>query len=70
MEFSKTTTFITVLSHEYNILFKHNFEEIHCVAMKFLKLFYCMTYREPCDLIIIKTFLCMFQLAPVTISMN
>jgi hypothetical protein len=40
------------------------------VAMKFLEWFYCVTWREPHDLIIVKTCLCIFQLALDTISMH
>jgi len=41
----------------------------HGMTMKLLGWYYCMTQRVPCDLIIVKTCLCMFQLAPVVISM-
>jgi len=41
---------------------------VHDEAMKFLELFYYATYTEPCDFILVKTCLCMFQVAPVTIS--
>jgi hypothetical protein len=38
------------------------------MAMRFPELFYYATYREPCDLFVEKTCLCMFRFAPVTIS--
>jgi hypothetical protein len=38
------------------------------MAVKFLEWFYCVTYREPCNLIVVNTCLCMFRLALVTIS--
>jgi len=41
---------------------------IQGAAMKSPELFYCSTYKEPCDFVVIKTCLCMFQLAPVMIS--
>jgi len=41
---------------------------LKCVAMKFAEWFYCPTWREPCDFIIIKTSLFLLQVAPVTIS--
>jgi len=43
---------------------------IHGVAMKIPERFYCKTSRKPCNLIIVKTWLCMFLLAPITISMH
>jgi hypothetical protein len=43
---------------------------IHGVAVKFPEWFYCVTYREPCNVILIKTHLCVFQLAPVMISVD
>jgi hypothetical protein len=41
---------------------------IHSLATKFSGWFYCMVKREPWNLIAVKTCLCMFQRAPVTIS--
>jgi len=38
------------------------------VTMKFPEWFYCATLREPCDLIVVKTCLRMFQLVKITIS--
>jgi hypothetical protein len=38
------------------------------VAMRFPEWYFCATYRKPCDLILVKTCLCTFQRAPVTIS--
>jgi hypothetical protein len=38
--------------------------------MKFPELFYCVTEREPCDVMVVKTCLCMFKLVAVTISMH
>jgi len=40
---------------------------VHGLAVKFPEWFYRDTLREPCDLIIGKTYLCMFQFAPVRI---
>jgi hypothetical protein len=40
----------------------------HSVAVKIPERFCCATYREPCDLIVVKVCLCMFQLAPVPVS--
>jgi hypothetical protein len=40
------------------------------VAVKFWELFYCMTYREPHELIAVTACLCIFHLAPVLISMH
>jgi len=37
------------------------------VAIKYPESLYCATSRAPCDLIIVKTCLCMFQLAAITI---
>jgi hypothetical protein len=41
---------------------------IQGVVIKFPERFYYANLREPCDLVIVKICLCMFQLAPVTIS--
>jgi hypothetical protein len=43
---------------------------VHGVAIKFSEQFYCVVWSETCDLIVVKTCLCMFQLSPVTISMH
>jgi hypothetical protein len=37
------------------------------MAMKFPERFNCATWREPCDLIVVKTCLRVFELTPVTI---
>jgi len=43
---------------------------IRGVTMKFPEWFYYMTLRKLCSLIVVKTCLCMFQLAPIMISTN
>jgi hypothetical protein len=56
---------MTEVIQDWLIGSKINRGHVDDVSMKFPELLYCPTGREPCNLIVVKTCLCMFQLAPV-----